>query len=196
VTDFALTIEMQSKPRTKLMLAGLFALGCVSVLGYACATRVQPARHNSDTEPPTAAHSETASGDTISAAPAVQPSQGSDIERAEASSQSMTAETVAQWSIQATDGDSQTRSVAIVALAAAPRAQAVPILQRVLRTGELPDRQLALGSLRTLALDQGDADGAIRGALRQATYHGDDDDVVRGAQAALDDIDRDLAEQQ
>jgi len=59
----------------------------------------------------------------------------------------------------------------------------------VLSAGERQvDRPLALKSLRTLALNQGDADEGIRNVLRQAIYHGDDDATVQGAQAVLDDV--------
>jgi hypothetical protein len=43
-----------------------------------------------------------------------------------------------------------------------------------------------LNSLRELALAQGDADGAIRGAIREVIYHGDDESLMAGAQDALD----------
>jgi hypothetical protein len=59
----------------------------------------------------------------------------------------------------------------------------------VLNTGEPEvDRPLALRSLRTLALHQGDTDGVIRNVLRQAIYHGDNEAVTQGAQAVLDDV--------
>src|SRR5262249_17872234 len=94
----------------------------------------------------------------------------------------------------ATGDDPRERAAAIAALATAPRARAVPVLQGVLNFGgDHADRELALISLRALALRQGDADGAIRNALRRAIdRHGDDEDIDRAAQAALDDIERDL----
>ena len=50
------------------------------------------------------------------------------------------------------------------------------------------DRPLALRSLRDLALNQGDADGAIRDAVRHAIYHGDDQTNVDDVQEVLDII--------
>jgi hypothetical protein len=51
----------------------------------------------------------------------------------------------------------------------------VPVLRRLLTDAEPQvDRPLALRSLRDLALNQGDADGAIREAVRNAIYRGDD----------------------
>ena len=50
------------------------------------------------------------------------------------------------------------------------------------------DRPLALQSLRDLALNQGDADGAIREAVRNAIYHGDDQTKTDDVQEVLDII--------
>ena len=84
-------------------------------------------------------------------------------------------ETVEQWIADTTSGDPAKRAAAIAALAEAPRAQALPVLGRLLTDGEPQvDRPLALRSLRDLALNQGDDDGAIRDAVRHAIYHGDD----------------------
>lgn len=94
-----------------------------------------------------------------------------------------------------TSPKARTRAVAIEALANAPRSQAIPVLERVLETGEPQvDRQIALRSLHTLALRQGDADGAIRNVLRGAIYHGDEEGASQSAQALLEDIEIVLAE--
>lgn len=62
-------------------------------------------------------------------------------------------------------------------------------MERILQVGEPQvDRQIALRSLHTLAVQQGDADGRIRDVLRQAIYHGDDEGVSQSAQALLEDI--------
>ncbi|MBC8024800.1 MAG: hypothetical protein H7Y89_02305, partial [Steroidobacteraceae bacterium] len=83
--------------------------------------------------------------------------------------------TVEGWIVDATAGDAARRAAALRSLARAPRAQALPVLKRALMDGEpAVDRPLALQSLRELALEQGDGDGAIRDALRGAIYHGDD----------------------
>lgn len=97
-----------------------------------------------------------------------------------------TAEEARQWSLDATSDDIGARSAAIAALATAPAALAVPVLRRVLVGGDSDVRLLALQSLQTLALQQGDADGKIRDALRDAIYHGDDEAGTRSAQTALD----------
>ena len=63
------------------------------------------------------------------------------------------------------------------------------MLARLLTDGEpLVDRPLALQSLRDLALNQGDADGAIRDAVRHVIYHGDDFTESEDAQEVLDII--------
>jgi hypothetical protein len=61
-------------------------------------------------------------------------------------------------------------------------------LQQVLTSGTAGERQLALESMRTLAMEQGDTDEAIRNTIRQAVYHSDSEDLVQSAQVALDDI--------
>jgi hypothetical protein len=86
-------------------------------------------------------------------------------------------------------GDAGKRAAAITALAEAPRADALPVLARLLTDGEPQvDRPLALRSLRDLALTQGDADGAIRDAVRHAIYHGDDQTRIDDVQEVLDTI--------
>jgi len=103
----------------------------------------------------------------------------------------VSAETAANWMADATGYDREARALTVVTLATAPKAQATPILQRVLRGGALEDMQLALQSLRTLAVSQGDADGRIREVLRQTIYDGGTDEaILHDAQAALDDIER------
>jgi hypothetical protein len=98
-------------------------------------------------------------------------------------------QTVEQWIVDTTSGDAAKRAAAIAALADAPRAKALPVLGRILTDGEpLVDRSLALRSLRDLALNQGDDDGAIRDAVRHAIYHGDDFTNVDDAQEVLDTI--------
>ncbi len=103
---------------------------------------------------------------------------------------------VEQWIADTASGDAAKRAAAITALAEAPRAQALPVLGRILTDGEPQvDRPLALRSLRDLALNQGDADGAIRDAVRHAIYHGDDFTKVDDAQEVLDIIEESLASQ-
>lgn len=86
-------------------------------------------------------------------------------------------------------GDAATRAAAIAALAEAPKAEALPVLGRILTDGEPEfDRSLALRSLRDLALNQGDGDGAIREAVRHAIYHGDDFTKADALQETLEII--------
>ena len=102
-------------------------------------------------------------------------------------------QTVEQWIVDATSGDAAKRAAAIAALADAPRAKALPVLGRILTDGEPQvDRPLALRSLRDLALNQGDDDGAIRDAVRHAIYHGDDFTKVDDVQEVLDIIEESL----
>ncbi|MES1263012.1 MAG: hypothetical protein ABUL69_01570 [Peristeroidobacter soli] len=104
--------------------------------------------------------------------------------------------TTAQWIADTASGEATTRATAIIALAEAPRADALPVLSRILTDGEpLVDRPLALTSLRELALNQGDADGAIRDAVRHVIYHGDDFTKVDDAQDTLDIIEESLMRQ-
>ena len=101
-----------------------------------------------------------------------------------------------QWIADTASADAATRAAAITGLAEAPRAEALPVLGRILENGEPQvDRPLALISLRDLALNQGDADGAVRDAIRHVIYHGDDFTRVDEAQEALDVIEESLQRQ-
>jgi hypothetical protein len=97
-----------------------------------------------------------------------------------------TPDQVARWIEEAGGIDAGKRSLAITALAQAPREQALPVLRQVLTSGELADRPQAINSLRELALGQGDADGRVREAIREVIYHGDDEALASLAQDALD----------
>jgi hypothetical protein len=99
------------------------------------------------------------------------------------------AQAVTRWIEDANGSDAGKRASAIAALATAPRADALPVLRRLLTDGEPEvDRRLALRSLRDLALNQGDADGRVRDAVRHAIYHGDDQTPADEAQEVLDVI--------
>jgi HEAT repeat protein len=96
---------------------------------------------------------------------------------------------VAELAAYASGGDAAKRAAAITALGNAPREEAIPVLGRILTDGEPEvDRPLALRALRDLALNQGDADGKIRDAVRNAIYHGDDFTKADEVQEALDTI--------
>jgi hypothetical protein len=91
-----------------------------------------------------------------------------------------------QFLEQAEGMDAAKRAAAIEALGRAPRALALPVLERVVKDGEADvDRHVALGALHTLAMGQGDADGAIRDLLRELIYDGNDEAVTDNATAAL-----------
>lgn len=100
---------------------------------------------------------------------------------------------VERWILESNGADAGKRAAAITALAQAPVSQALPVLRRVLMNGEPAiDRPLALRSLRDLALNHGDPESAIRNAIREAIYHGDDQTMTADAQEALDVIEESL----
>lgn len=104
---------------------------------------------------------------------------------------------VEQWIKDTRDSDPKIRAAAIAKLANAPKAQALPVLKDVLDSGEPEvDRHIALNSLHTLALRDGDESGEVRDVMRRAIYHSDNDDVTQTAQSLLDDVEAALAEQQ
>lgn len=172
-------------PNNLLTLVGLFVVGGLSVAAHSCATRTVTA------DPPTdsVAQVATAAGPAGTARIA-QAESASPPPAAQTSTQpaAAPADPVPKWIADATGEDFKARGPAIAALAKAPRAQALPVLQDVLVRGNADDRRVALKSLRTLAADQGDEDGNIRNAVRQAIYHGDDESVVADAQATLSAI--------
>ena len=158
------------------LLIGLFAIAAVAVAGVYLVTH--PAE--SATRAPDVAASAAREVPMASAPP---------IEAAVPSPSASSPHTVEQLIADTASGDVAKRAVAITALAEAPRAQALPVLARLLTDGEpLVDRPLALQSLRDLALNQGDADGAIRDAVRHVIYHGDDFTKAEDAQEVLDII--------
>lgn len=108
-----------------------------------------------------------------------------------------TPDAIAQWIKDTDSTNAQARAAAIAALADAPKAQAIPALKRVLEVGEPNvDRHIALRSLHSLALRDGDSNGQIRDVMRHAVYHGDDDGVTQTAQSLLDDIEAELTERE
>jgi hypothetical protein len=111
----------------------------------------------------------------------------------ESTSPAIASATVARWIDDASGDNSAKRAAAISALGTVPKSLAVPVLQKVISTGGDGDRQQALTSLRTLALNQGDADSVIRDTLRLTVYDGDDY-MVADAQAALEEIEHNLGE--
>lgn len=105
--------------------------------------------------------------------------------------------TIAQWIKDTESEDPKVRAAAIAALANAPKEQAMPALERVLETGEPNvDRHIALRSMHSLALSDGDRNGQIRDVIRGAIYHGDDDGVTQTAQSLLDDIEAEFTQRE
>jgi hypothetical protein len=163
--------------RKLLVIPALLVLA--GVAAYAWEQRETPASPELAATPvksvpaPTTSAAPTATADpAVSAAGAVSPDE------------------LARWSVDVNSADAGQRAAAISALAQAPSTSALPILQNVLNSGEvLVDRPLAMQSLRTLALREGDANGVIRGVLRQAIYHAEIEDLARQAQSVLDDLD-------
>jgi hypothetical protein len=160
------------------LLLGLFAL--VGLIGAG----LWYVAHTSDPANPPAVVASAPVALAAAESPRALPPQAS-----AAATSAVTPEAVARWIAEATGGDAQKRAAAIVALADAPKSAAFPILHRILTQGDREvDRPLALRSLRDLALNQGDVDGTIRAAVREAIYHGDDEAVASQAQEALDMI--------
>jgi hypothetical protein len=108
--------------------------------------------------------------------------------------QATPASEVTQWIRDTQNTDADARAAAITALAVAPRDRSLPVLERLVMNADPADRPLALKSLQQLALEQGDTDNRIRSAIRDVIYHGDDEQLAAGAQAALDSVE--VAEQE
>jgi HEAT repeat protein len=187
--------------RGSWVLVALFIFGCLSVLGYSWATRAGDATAPGGTFPDVSKRDVGARGATTDA-PGHSPRAGDAAQRAEPggaaenrSAQSDAASKLAQWIADTSSDDPQKRAEAITALAKVPKPQAMPVLRRVLNHGEpLFDRPLAVRAMRDLAIAQGDEDGSIQDALRYATYHDNDPDLIRVAEAALEAITTQLAE--
>lgn len=158
------------------LLMGLFAIAAVAIVSVYLVTHpAESATRIPDVPDSAARPTPIAAKQTIeAAAPALSASSP---------------HTVEQLIVDTASGDAAKRAAAITALAEAPREEALPVLARLLTDGEpLVDRPLALQSLRDLALNQGDADGAIRDAVRHVIYHGDDFTKTEDAQEVLDII--------
>ena len=181
--------------RTPLTVAALFAVGFVAIFGYTRVMRpevaqpvtVETSTMGSVSTPIVTAQVSQPPDTPVESALPAPPAQASAPEVA-------SAETVAQWAEDARGDDARKRAAAIAAMANVPKAQAVPVLQGVLTSGDREvDRPLALRTLRTLAERQGDEDGRIRDVLRQAIYHGDDDASTQAAQETLGQVESVLA---
>lgn len=166
-----------------LPLLVVFALGGIAAVLYLYATGMPSIRAElpAANSPPTA--------DAAAAKDSEVAASTSDIT---IKTSAVTAQEIAQWIAETEDDDPAVRAAAIDALAHAPKSKALPALIHVMRSGIDNDRQLALNSLHTLALQQGDANDEIRTALRLQIYDGDDETISSSAQIALEDIEHDL----
>lgn len=144
---------------------------------------------------PTTSAPETAPSTNTAAAAVV--ANASNADDATAVPQAARPDTVEQWIKDTQSSDPKIRAAAIAKLGSAPKAQALPVLKNVLETGEPEvDRHIALNSLHSLALRDGDKSGQVRDVMRSAIYHSDNDGVMQTAQSLLDDVEAALAEQQ
>jgi len=178
-----------SSVRSFLMPVALFALGVGSILGYTYARRGDaPAAPEVVLETPAATPSQRAATPTAAASdePSSPPTA---VETAPAESFPPDTELLAA----ALGQDVDKGEAAVRTLAKMPREQAMPILRQVVTSGDEKRRVLALHSLRTVAQNHGDADGAIRDVIRGAIYHGDNEDVTAEAQNVLNEIESAVA---
>lgn len=175
------------RPSHRLIAVSMLGLG--AVVGYSFATRM-----NEDSSLHTSTSTFATQHSARSALDANQrvEDQAATIDETvseAASPEAVSPATLAQWILDTRSADERKRIAAIVALGQAPKAEAVPALQRILENGERErDRQIALRSLHTLAIQQGDDDQRIRDTFRSAIYHGDDEGVSQSAQAFLEDV--------
>jgi hypothetical protein len=165
-------------------------LGALGVFGYSYATRTAsgvPELHT-----PTAGQIGAASNTVQATVPQAESAPSAN--QKSAPPQLASTEAIERWIAEASSTDPGARAAAIAALAGAPKSSAIPVLEAVLERGEAQvDRQIAVRSLHTIALQQGDENGRVREVLRAAMYHGDDEGVAQSAQAVLEDIETELA---
>lgn len=173
--------------QTSVIVVSLAVIGTLSGLAYVHASREDPAISPAPTSP--RPHVDA------TPAPAVSTQEDTPTPAQETSPRQVTGADVERWIVDSQSHDAKTRAAAISALANAPKAQAMPALERVLESGEPQvDRQIALQSLHALALSDGDENGRIRDVIRHAMYHSDDEGVAQSAQAYLEDIEAALAQ--
>ena len=146
--------------RQTLTLAGFFAAGCLAVVGYSLVTRVEPAAEQAPRP------LVTASLATPTPAPSP-PNEAfpSPAEPAQATPAAPAAG-VSAWLVDATGEDAKARTYAIPRSPALRRTLRSRCSKKVLTRGDPEvDGPLALESLQTLALDQGDEDGRVKDVL-------------------------------
>ncbi|MEJ1960604.1 MAG: hypothetical protein WDO56_03260 [Gammaproteobacteria bacterium] len=177
--------------RRYLTIAAVFTAGFIAAMGYSFVTRPDSAQRVAEPAPIA-----TSAVPVVAAQPVPQPEPVLTVAEEQPALPAEPAATEApppdkmdQLLADARSDDAKKRAAAIAAMASAPKAQAVPVLQGLLISAEPQvDLPLALRSLRTLAQREGDADGRIRDALRYAIYHGNDEATTQAVQEALGEV--------
>lgn len=173
---------IQGAARSSLTLVALFALGLGSILGYTYAQRDDTRAPSLEVPAPVVARpvvpvtAAPAESGITPQAPAAEPATSPDLP------------SDAQLLADALGSDAAKGEAAVQSLARMPKARSLPILRRILTSGDEKRRVLALHSLRTVARDQGDEDGEVRTVVREAIYHGDNEELTNEAQTVLSDI--------
>lgn len=190
--------------RSSVIVVSLGMVAACGGLVYMQATRQSPDTAAVTTASPSPEQTGTASQTSPSqAAPSTNPTPSTEASSASSADDATTApqaarpDTLEQWIKDTQSSDPKIRAAAIAKLGSAPKAQALPVLKNVLETGEPEvDRHIALNSLHSLALRDGDKNGQVRDLMRSAIYHSDNDGVMQTAQSLLDDVEAALADQQ
>jgi len=179
-----------------LLLLSALAIGGISVVIYFDAENAPPVEDNEPFANTTLGTTQTnalpVSNNADTRALTKTSAQQIEQQAATAVSPPITAKKIARWITETDDEDPAVRAAAIDALGNAPKSKAFPVLLQVMRSGINEDRQLALDSLHTIGLRQGDDNDEIRTALRLVIYDGDDEIMISNAQIALEDIEYDV----
>lgn len=166
-----------------LSVAIPFAAGCAAVLGYTHITRTDPVA------PPRAVVSQAQDVQQPLRQAVPEVSTPAAVVQAAPPAELTLSEKLAKWIHETDDENAETRASAITALGTGPRPIVISTLRKVMEHGQtVPDRQLALQSLRKVALDQGDDDGAIRNAVRQVIYHASEQAMIGSARQVLNEL--------
>lgn len=188
--------------RPSVIVAATGMLAACGGLAYLHTSREVPAADAIATQPdevtkteaPAAASTNAAVASTGTETQAIPRSEGTTATEAPSAALEPR-KSIAQWIEDTQSTDPKVRAAAIAALGDAPTAQVLPALKRVLESGEPNvDRHIALRSMHSLALRDGDANEQIRDTMRHAIYHGDDDGVTQTAQSLLDDIEAEFTQ--
>lgn len=184
---FATKLDLPGPLRSTTTLAVLLLAGCTSIACYTLARNEHP-------KPVAATPAQRSTQRPVTVVPEALPPSAqlteSPVTADTGLAKAPAAESIAKLIEDATEGDADTRAEAIFALTSVPAAQGVPVLHRIIVSGDVVNGHLALDSLRTIALNQGDSDGAIRNSVRFAVYHSTSDTITQSAQEVLDELER------